>query len=60
MPLLSNFMKKINKSDIGEINSGMEIDAILLKKLDFETKNHPIEKVGLILRENMSKMKKIK
>ena len=60
LPLLSNFMKKINKSDIGEINSGMEIDAILLKKLDFETKNHPIEKVGLILRENMSKMKKIK
>jgi len=60
LPLLTEFMKKIDKSHIGMINNVTEIDMINLNKYDSVTANHPIEKTGMILRKNMSNMKKLK
>ena len=60
LPLLTEFMKKIDKSHIGMINNVTEIDIIKLNKYDLVTKNHPIENIGIILRKNMSNMKKLK
>ena len=59
LPLLKNFMKNIDKSVLGEINIGTEIDNTLLNKFDTNSMNHPIEKIGKVLRSNMSNMKKI-
>ncbi len=59
LPLLKNFMKNIDKSDLGEINIGREIDKVLLNKFDTNSMNHPIEKIGKVLRSNMSNMKKL-
>ncbi len=60
LPLLTEFMKKIDKSHIGMINNVKEIDMINLNKYDSVTANHPIEITGMILRKNMSNMKKLK
>ena len=60
LPLLANFMTKINKNHIGSNPSGIEIDESYLIKNDNKTFSHDIEKVGLILRKNMSNMKKLK
>ncbi len=60
LPLLSNFMGKINKNHIGSNPSGIEIDADFLTENDNKTFSHNIEKVGKILRKNMSNMKKLK
>ena len=60
LPLLTEFMKKIDKSHIGMINNVTEIDMINLNKYDSVTANHPIEKTGMILRKNMGNMKKLK
>jgi ketol-acid reductoisomerase len=59
LPLLSEFMKKIDKTHIGIVNNDTEIDKIKLNKFDSDTENHPIEKIGMILRKNMSNMKKL-
>ena len=53
-------MKKIDKTYIGLVDNATEIDQIKLNKFDSDTKNHPIEKMGMILRRNMSNMKKLK
>ena len=60
LPLLADFMTKINKNHIGSNPSGIEIDEIYLIKNDNKTFSHDIEKIGLILRKNMSNMKKLK
>jgi ketol-acid reductoisomerase len=60
LPLLSEFMKKIDKTYIGLVDNATEIDQIKLNKFDSDTENHPIEKMGMILRRNMSNMKKLK
>ena len=60
LPLLANFMTKINKKHIGSNPSGIEIDESYLIKNDNKTFSHDIEKIGLILRKNMSNMKKLK
>ena len=52
-------MKKIDKTHIGIVNNDTEIDKIKLNKFDSDTENHPIEKIGMILRKNMSNMKKL-
>ena len=59
LPLLSEFMKKIDKTHIGIVNNDTEIDKIKLNKFDSDTENHPIEKIGMILRKNMNNMKKL-
>ena len=60
LPLLSDFMTKINKNHIGSNASGIEIDESYLTKNDNKTFSHDIEKIGLTLRKNMSNMKKLK
>jgi len=60
LPLLSDFMTKINKNHIGSNPSGIEIDESYLEKNDNKTFSHDIEKIGLTLRKNMSNMKKLK
>mgnify|MGYP005746798537 FL=1 len=60
LPLLAGFMTKINKNHIGSNPSGIEIDESYLIKNDNKTFSHDIEKIGLILRKNMSNMKKLK
>ena len=60
LPLLSDFMNRINKSHIGEIYNKETFDKKMLNKYDACTKNHAIESIGMILRKNMSSMKKIK
>tara|TARA_B100002052_G_scaffold47633_1_gene40574 strand:+ start:2788 stop:4254 length:1467 start_codon:yes stop_codon:yes gene_type:complete len=60
LPLLADFMTKINKNHIGSNPSGIEIDESYLIKNDNKTFSHDIEKIGLILRKNMSNMKKLK
>ena len=53
-------MKKIDKTHIGKVNNPIKIDVFKLNKFDSETENHPIEKIGMILRKNMGNMKKLK
>jgi hypothetical protein len=53
-------MTKININHIGSNPSGIEIDESYLIKNDNKTFSHDIEKIGLILRKNMSNMKKLK
>jgi len=60
LPLLTKFMKKINKNHIGSISEINESDKDLLIKYDDQTKNHRIEKIGISLRKNMGNMKKLK
>ena len=60
LPLLADFMTKINKNHIGSNTSGIEIDESYLAKNDNKTFSHDIEKIGLTLRKNMSNMKKLK
>ena len=60
VPLLKDFMSKIKKVHIGSNANGTEIDDKILDNYDDETKNHSIEKIGVLLRKNMSSMKKLK
>ena len=53
------YMLKINKEHIGSKPNGIEIDNKLYE-YDLKTKNHRIEKIGIILRNNMSNMIKLK
>ena len=58
--LLDDFMLKINKQHIGTKPNITETNHEKLSQYDFKTKNHRIEKIGTILRKNMSSMKKLK
>ena len=58
--LLNDFMSKINKQHIGTKPNIKKINHEKLSQYDFKTKNHRIEKIGAILRKNMSSMKKLK
>ena len=60
LPLLSNFMTKINKIHLGSSPNGIKIDESFLKINDDKTFSHNIEKIGLMLRKNMNNMKKLK
>ena len=61
LPLLNSFMQSIERGVIGEpILYDYKFDSQELKKFDEYTINHPIEKIGKILRKNMSNMKKLK
>ena len=61
LPLLDDFMKDIERGFIGEpIRDDYSFDFQELKKYDEYTKKHPIEKIGKLLRKNMSNMKKLK
>ena len=54
-------MKEIERGFIGEpIRDDYSVDFHELKKYDEYTKIHPIEKIGKLLRKNMSNMKKLK
>ena len=59
-PLLENYINKLNLSSIGGgLNINEEIDQDLLKKINFEINNHPVEKIGLELRKSMTAMKNL-
>lgn len=59
-PLLENYVNKLNSSSIGVgLNIHEEIDQDLLKKINFEINNHPVEKIGLELRKSMTAMKNL-
>ncbi len=59
-PLLENYINKLNLSSIGGgLNINEEIDHDLLKKINFEINNHPVEKIGLELRKSMTAMKNL-
>ena len=58
IPLLNNFMRGIEKIHIGSKHTG-EYDKKELEQYDKTTKNHSIEKIGKILRNNMKNMKKL-
>ena len=59
-PLLENYVNKLNSSSIGVgLNINEEIDQDLLKKINFEINNHPVEKIGLELRKSMTAMKNL-
>ena len=58
--LLKNYVSKLSLSSLGiEPNINKEIDKDLLKKINFEINNHPIEKIGLELRKSMTSMKNL-
>ena len=58
--LLKNYVSKLSLSSLGiEPNINKEIDKDLLKKINFEINNHPIEKIGLELRKSMTAMKNL-
>ena len=59
-PLLENYINKLNLSSTGGgLNINEEIDHDLLKKINFEINNHPVEKIGLELRKSMTAMKNL-
>ena len=58
IPLLTEFMRGIENIHIGSKNSA-PCDKKELDIYDRSTKNHPIEKIGKILRNNMKNMKKL-
>ena len=59
-PLLKNYVNKLSLSTLGiEFNINKEIDKDLLKKINFEINNHPVEKIGLELRKSMTAMKNL-
>ncbi len=59
-PLLKNYINKLSLSSLGiEHNINKEIDKDLIKKINFEINNHPVEKIGLELRKSMTAMKNL-
>ena len=61
LPLLSEYVKNLSRGFIGEpIRTTETFDNGTLENLDKISANHPIEKIGKILRRNMSAMKKLK
>ena len=58
IPLLTEFMTRVEKNHIGSKNQA-SYDKKELDIYDSSTKNHSIEKIGKILRNNMKNMKKL-
>ena len=58
IPLLTDFMTRVEKNHIGSKNSA-SYDKKELDIYDSSTKNHSIEKICKILRNNMKNMKKL-
>ena len=59
-PLLENFIDMLDSTHIGVgINNPVQIEQDLLKKINFEINNHPVEKIGLELRKSMTAMKNL-
>ena len=58
IPLLDDFMKGVEKTHIGS-KYFSEYDKKELELFDKKTNNHPIEKIGKTLRNNMKNMKKL-
>jgi ketol-acid reductoisomerase len=61
-PLLTNFMKKIETDVIGKnYNTGIDmgVDNRMLINVNKAIRNHPVEKVGEVLREAMTDMKSL-
>ncbi|MDC0637761.1 ketol-acid reductoisomerase, partial [Flavobacteriaceae bacterium] len=56
-PLLTDFMKDIQKSDIGQSHCGLEVDNLQLIQVNEAIAAHPIERVGKDLRQAMTDMK---
>lgn len=60
-PLIENFINSLEKNVIGNLyTSNQEIDNIELIQINKAIENHPIEKIGRILRDYMTDMKKLK
>ena len=66
--LFSHEAKKLFESEFKQLNfylNGAEkdnvnqIDKELVKKINFEIINHPVEKIGLQLRKSMTEMKNL-
>ena len=66
--LFSNEAKNIFESEFKHLNlylnggakhNSNQIDKELVKKINFEIKNHPVEKIGLQLRKSMTEMKNL-
>ncbi len=61
-PLLANFMKTIDVDVIGEnynANKTSAVDNIEIIAVNQSIRNHPVEKIGAVLRQAMTDMKKI-
>jgi ketol-acid reductoisomerase len=59
-PLLTDFMKNIDSDVIGNsFNTNNEVDNKELIRVNAEIRNHSIEKIGAVLRESMTAMKKL-
>ena len=59
-PLLKNYVNNLSSSSLGiGLNINKEIDKDLLKKINFEINNHPVEKIGIKLRKSMTAMKNL-
>ncbi|MCH9661888.1 MAG: ketol-acid reductoisomerase [Bacteroidetes bacterium] len=58
-PLLVDFMKTVQPSDIGEFFPNSHVDNVELTNLNDRISNHSIEKIGKRLRSAMTSMKKI-
>ena len=59
-PLLYDFIECLDHSLLVKgSNKSHQIDDELLKKINFEINNHPVEKIGLELRKSMTAMKNL-
>ena len=59
-PLLYDFIEYLDYSLLEKgSNNSHQIDYDLLKKINFEINNHPVEKIGLELRKSMTAMKNL-
>lgn len=58
-PILSNFVKNLEKSDLGSSLSANSINNTELNRINEDIRNHPIEIIGRKLRNYMKKIKTI-
>jgi len=58
-PLLKNYVDELDTSFIGQDYKDKEFDGALLKKVNYEIHNHPVELIGLELRKSMTAMKNL-
>ena len=58
-PLLKNYVDELDTSLIGQDYKDKEVDGALLKKVNYEIHNHPVELIGLELRKSMTAMKNL-
>ena len=56
-PLLQDFMKQVQETDIGHNHCGLEVDNLRLIEVNASIAAHPIEQVGKTLRKAMTDMK---